>query len=263
MTIRIAHLSDLHFGRRVCLDMIDAIKADLGVQAPKLVVVTGDMTDRGRISEFRWARDFLTSLKIPFMTVPGNREVSISAFWEWMFPRFAMGRYSRFFGESDTILIRIEEAKLALLGLNSVHPFPSWPGSLARASRYWLKEQAAALKDYRKVLLVHHPVIPVIGASSFWAHSFSDAGEVLNICSRTGIGLILQGHKHRSAVMELNVPARNSRLVVSAAGAPLRAEWDSAYHVIDLLPTETVVTPRHFVDGRFVANGTYRFPCLG
>jgi len=149
-----------------------------------------------------------------------------------------------------------------LLGLNSVHSFPSWPGSLSRASRYWLKEQAAALKEYRKVLLVHHPVIPVIGASSFWAHSFSDAGEVLNICSQTGIELVLQGHKHRSAVVELNVPSRNARLVGAAAGAPLRSEWDPVYHMIDFLPQHIVVRPRQFVNDQFVSNGNYGFASL-
>jgi 3',5'-cyclic AMP phosphodiesterase CpdA len=258
--MRLAHLSDLHFGRRVCLEMVDAMRSDLLAQSPDLLVVTGDITDRGRISEFRWAREFLTSLAVPFMTVPGNREIGISAFWEWMVPRFAMSRYASFFGDSDRIVFSCEEDRTVFLGLNSVHPFPSWPGQLSRASRHWLKEQAKAFKSYRKVLLLHHPVMPVIRSSSFWAHSFSDAGEVLNICSETGIELILQGHKHRSSVVELRVPARNARLVVSAAGAPFRTEWDPAYHMIDILPAEIVVSPRQFVDHCFVANGNYRFP---
>ncbi len=205
----------------------------------------------GRISEFRRARDFLESLHAPCLSVPGNREVGFSAFWEWMFPRFAMRRYRHFFGPSDRILYCCEESKLAFIGLNSVHPFPSWPGSISRETRYWLKAQAAALKDYRKILFLHHPVMPVIRGSSFWAHSLSDAGELLNISSDTGIVLILQGHKHRSAVVEINVPARNARVVVSAAGAPLMTFWDPSYHMIDILDTEIVVQPREYRGRQF------------
>jgi 3',5'-cyclic AMP phosphodiesterase CpdA len=257
--MRLAHLTDLHFGTRVRGEMLACLTEDVKAQAPDLLVVTGDVTDRGLLSEFRAARAFLESLGIPFLSVPGNREVGVTAFWEWMFPRYAMGRYRRFFGPSDRVLHCCEEARLAFFGLNSVHPFPSWPGSISRDTRYWLKAQADALKDYRKVLFLHHPVMPVIRGSSYWAHSLADAGELLNISSETGIVLILQGHKHRSAVVEVSVPARDARVVVSAAGAPLMPFWDPAYHVIDMLETHMVVQPREFREGRFLENGAYRF----
>jgi 3',5'-cyclic AMP phosphodiesterase CpdA len=261
--MRVVHLTDLHFGPRVRAEMLESLREDVIGQSPELLIVTGDVTDHGRVSEFRSARDFLTSLRAPFLSVPGNREVGVSAFWEWMFPRFAMRRYRQFFGPSDRILYQCHESRLAFFGLNSVHPFPSWPGSISRETRYWLKAQAAALPDYRKILFLHHPVMPVIRGSSFWAHSLSDAGELLNISSETGIVLILQGHKHRSAVVELNVPARNARVVVSAAGAPLMRFWDPTYHVIDILDGEIVVRPREFIDGRFAGNETYRFGASG
>ncbi len=257
--MRVAHLTDLHFGNRVRPDMLASLIEDVNAQLPELVVVTGDVTDHGRVSEFRSARDFLASLHAPTLSVPGNREVGLSAFWEWMFPRFAMRRYRHFFGPSDRVLYCCEDSKLAFIGLNSVHPFPSWPGSISRETRYWLKAEAAALKGFRKILFLHHPVMPVIRGSSFWAHSLSDAGELLNISSETGIVLILQGHKHRSAVVEVSVPARNARVVVSAAGAPLMTFWDPSYHMIDILDSEIVVHPREFIDGSFMGNGAYRF----
>ncbi len=170
-----------------------------------------------------------------------------------------MTRFRSFFGSSDCILHQCEEEKVALFGLNSVHPFPSWPGKVRRATRYWLKEQSAGLPDYAKVLFLHHPVLPVIRGSSFWAHTLSDAGELLNICTDNGICLILQGHKHRSAVVEIHVPGRNARVVVSAAGAPLMSRWDSVYHLIDLSSTEVTVRPREFRDGFFVETATHKF----
>ena len=258
--MRLAHLSDLHFGRPASRERILSLKEDLLAHEPQLIVITGDITDRGRVSQFRRALDFLSQVGLPFIIVPGNREVSISAFWEWILPRLAMNRFRIFFGQSDCILWKSDQFKLALFGLNSVHAFPSWPGKIARESRYWLKQQAKNLSDYRKILFLHHPVMPVIRGSSFWAHTLSDAGELLNICTETGIGLILQGHKHRSSVVEINVPERNAKVVISAAGAPLASRWDAAYHLIEMLPAELVVFTREFIEGRFDQTGVYKFP---
>jgi len=259
MLMRLAHLSDLHLGRPISREKLRSLEEDLLSNRPELLVITGDITDRGRISQFRWAQEFLKDVGIPFLLTPGNREIPIAAFWEWMLPGFAMDRFRTFFGDSDRILLVCEGPRVALLGLNSVHAFPSWPGKISRESRYWLKQQAADLQDYRKVLFLHHPVMPVIRSSSFWAHTLSDAGELLNICTQTGIVLILQGHKHRSSVVELRVPARNAKVVVSAAGAPLMSHWDAAYHLIELSPHEMVVITREFVQDRFVQTGEYRF----
>jgi len=263
--MKFAHLSDLHFGRRVSHRKLDSLARDIVSQAPELLVITGDITDRGRVSQFRWASDFLKSLRIPFITVPGNREISFSAIWEWMLPSLAMRRYRSFFGASDRVLYHCPQANTVFFGLNSVHQLPSWPGTIARESRYWLKEQAAGFPGSVKVLFVHHPVLPVIRASSFWAHSLSDAGALLNVCTQTGIGLILQGHKHRSAVMELHYPERKARVVISSCGAPLLSLWDSVYHLIDVSPSMTCVQPREFIeeDGGFVKTAAYEFAVDG
>ena len=253
------HLSDLHFGGHISRAKLQALAEDIIAHRPHLIVITGDITDRGRIFEFRWARDFLMSLSIPFISVPGNREICISAIWEWLVPRFAMRRYSRFFGAPDRILFCDESTDTVFFGLNSVHAFPSWPGSISRETRHWLKEQAAQFPRANKVLFLHHPVAPVIRSSSFWAHTLSDAGELLNICSETGIALILQGHKHRSSVIEIRVPERNAKVVVSCGGAPLMSRWDPVYHIIDISEHSIVIEPREFLDGAFEGTKAYEF----
>jgi 3',5'-cyclic AMP phosphodiesterase CpdA len=254
-----AHLSDLHFGSHVSPEKLDSLGKDLISQAPELLVITGDVTDRGRLSQFRWAVTFLRSLDIPFIVVPGNREVGFSAVWEWMLPSFAMRRFDHFFGASDRIVYCSESNKVVFIGINSVHSFPAWPGTVSRETRYWLKRQSPLFEDYIKVLFLHHPVLPVIRGSSFWAHTLSDAGEILNICTQTGIKLILQGHKHRSAVMELNFPEREAKVVVSSCGAPLMSRWDSVYHLIELSQSSIIVHPREFVEGEFVGKKCYEF----
>lgn len=258
--MKIAHLSDLHFGRHVSQERLEALRYDLTSRGLDSIIISGDITDRGTVSQFRWARDFFQGLNIPFISVPGNREISIDAFWEWMFPRFAMRRYSKFFGPPDRVIHRSDGSDTVFFGLNSVHPFPSWPGTISRETRHWLREQADRFPECSKVLVLHHPVLPVVRSSSFWAHALSDAGEVLNICSNVGITLILQGHKHRSSIMEIRLPERNANIVVSASGAPLVSQWDSIYHVIDVSPKLIVAERREFSGSEFSERGCYRFP---
>jgi len=257
--MKTAHLGDLHIGRRIGRKKLEALAADLSSEGLDLLVLSGDITDFGLISEFRWARDFIQSLGIPFISVPGNREISPTALWEWMFPPLAMRRYSKFFGDNDRIIYRSDKDQVVFFGLNSVHSFPSWPGKISRKSRYWLKEQAAHFPGYFKSLFLHHPVLPVIRSSSFWAHCLSDAGEVLNICTQTGISLVLQGHKHRASVMEIAFPERDARVVVSSCGAPLMERWDSSYHVIEITTGSVVIHVRHFDEGGFVQRNAYQF----
>ncbi|MBI5252248.1 MAG: metallophosphoesterase [Desulfomonile tiedjei] len=259
--MRIAHLSDLHFGRRISRANLQALERDLMAQAPELLVVTGDLTDRGTIEQFRSAKEFFRSVGLPFISVPGNREIAVSAVLEWVLPTWlAMRRYSSFFGQMDRVVYVEESRRILFIGLNSVHWFPSWPGRISRPTRYWLRAFAAEHSSYTKILFLHHPVLPVIRASSFWAHALSDAGEVLNICTQTGFDLILQGHKHRSAVMEVNVPQRDSRIVVSCGGAPLMSIWDPVYHVIDISEQSIAVKTREFSQTDFVQIGAYEFP---
>lgn len=261
--MNVAHLSDLHFGRHVSDARVSALAEDLRSRDLDLIVVSGDVTDRGSRGQFHMAREFLRSVGTPYITVPGNREVSAAAVWEWLIPPLAMTRYRRFFGASDRIVLVAHEHKAVFLGVNTVHKLPSWPGKLSRRTRYWLKETAVGFPGYFKALILHHPVLPVIRGSSVWAHVLSDAGEILNICTHTGISLILQGHKHRSGIMEVHVPERNASVVVSCGGAPLAREWDPAYHRLCLSDGMLTVESREFGDGRFAANGCHSFPVNG
>jgi 3',5'-cyclic AMP phosphodiesterase CpdA len=261
--MKLAHLSDLHLGHHTSHTKLESLVEDLLSQAPDILVNTGDITDRGTVAQFRRARDFVNSLGLPFLSVPGNREVAITAVWEWLIPRLAMRRYHGFFGQIDKVVHCVEGSGVLLLGLNSVHPFPSWPGSISRESRHWLKDQAARHPEHVKILFLHHPVLPVIRSSSFWAHSLSDAGEVLNISTQTGINLILQGHKHRSAVMEITFPQRNASVVVSACGAPLMSRWDPTYHMVEVSKDMIRIRPRTFLHDRFVETGVHDFTLNG
>ncbi len=257
--MKFAHLSDLHFGKLVSTELLSALREDLHRNNPELLVVTGDLTNRGKPSEFKWALSFLKQLQIPYISIPGNREIGISAFWEWMFPRLAMNRYRKFFGNSDKIVLHKPSENILFIGLNSVHPFPPWPGGLKRETRYWLADLSANNLSATKIIFLHHPVMPVTRSSSFWAHTFTDAGALLQICAQSKLTVILQGHKHRSAVMEVNLPETSSKIIVSCAGAPLTLYWDPAYNIIEITDDSVRISVRNYLKPGFDQTALYSF----
>jgi 3',5'-cyclic AMP phosphodiesterase CpdA len=78
--MRLAHLSDLHFGKHDTVVSATLAK-ELQAQEPDLVVVSGDFTQTGSEAEFRAAREFLDTLTAPIFAVPGNHDVPQRDMW--------------------------------------------------------------------------------------------------------------------------------------------------------------------------------------
>ena len=72
----IVHLSDLHFGR-VDPHLLDPLASALQALKPDLVVVSGDLTQRARKTQFAQARAFLDRLPRPQVVVPGNHDIPL------------------------------------------------------------------------------------------------------------------------------------------------------------------------------------------
>ena len=88
------HLSDLHFGteRAGC---IQAIQQFCQQYRPEAIVVSGDLTQRARFKQFYHCRQFLDSLHIPYLVVPGNHDIPLYHVWNRFF--YPIVRYQSFF----------------------------------------------------------------------------------------------------------------------------------------------------------------------
>jgi 3',5'-cyclic AMP phosphodiesterase CpdA len=79
MMRRLAHLSDLHFGRPDAT-VVDALSRTLVVERPDLVVISGDFTQRARRGQFRAAGAFLAGLHAAGLrtlyVTPGRQKLS-------------------------------------------------------------------------------------------------------------------------------------------------------------------------------------------
>lgn len=192
--IRLAHLSDIHFGGEN-VAAVEACLERLHGEALDAVVVSGDLTQFGEPPEFEAARAWLDRLPTPRLVTPGNHDSPYFAVPQRIFAPFA--RYRRAIGEVDrqTVLA----PGLALYGLNTargVQPRANWSkGQISRAqTQAAVDGLAAAPDDALRVVVLHHPLTEMLGGpmtGRVWggpkaAQRFAEAG----------VDLVLSGHIH-------------------------------------------------------------------
>ena len=189
---RIVHISDLHFGR-ANLALVEPLLASIVDLRPDVVAVSGDLTQRATVGQFKAARDFLRRIPFPQIVVPGNHDIS---FWN-LYRRFRrpLERYRRYINaEAEP---SYADDRLFLLGLNTARSLAWKEGRISLAQIAWLRDQFYALApQVFKVLVLHHPFVPLEGKDDFDAVGRAElALEAMENC---GADLILAGHLHQS-----------------------------------------------------------------
>lgn len=162
MTIRIAQISDLHFGRdtpRVAESLLNQLTAD----RPTMVAVCGDLTQRAREREFRAARDFLNRLPAPALVVPGNHDLPGWRLWSRFLRPWR--RWQRHIIEtSPSAVTPFATDGLVAVGVNTARrwgPYPDWSRGRINAKQVAsaLAELDHAAPGALRVIVAHHPFL--------------------------------------------------------------------------------------------------------
>jgi 3',5'-cyclic AMP phosphodiesterase CpdA len=187
---RLVHLSDLHFDhvdRRTC----DAVLAFVRKFEPHLVVVTGDLTQRARRTEFASARAFLDALPQPQIVVPGNHDVPL-----WNVARRVvtpLGRYRKYI--TDNLCPFHTDSEIAVAGVNTAHAWTIKEGAIGHADLAGVCRRLERLGGHVvKIVASHHP-LPTTRVRRPWTEKRRHAVEVLVEC---GVDIFLTGHLHLS-----------------------------------------------------------------
>ncbi|HEX4180884.1 MAG TPA: metallophosphoesterase [Caulobacteraceae bacterium] len=190
--VRLAHLSDIHFGCEdvaACAAAIEAVAAF----APDLVVVTGDLTRNGLPSEFAAARAWLKRLPGPRLVTPGNHDTPY-----WNLPMRAaipFGRYRRYIGPIHQAVDGAGVVGRAVNSARGAQPRLNWSKGAVRLSRIRnAGAELAAAGSALKVFACHHPLREVEGERVAGGVRRGDAAS--GILAAAGIDLILTGHLH-------------------------------------------------------------------
>lgn len=188
----IAHLSDLHFGREDPR-LVEALVDLLAAQAPAVVAVSGDLTQRARRGQFRRAAQFLDRVPGRHLVVAGNHDISLFNPWaRWRPFRNTGGLLGR---ERATTLCTDDTL---LIGANSTRRARHKSGGLSERTERLVAEAVGEPENGKPFvgLVMHHPVFepPQDRAPS------PRRRALLRRLHEAGVQFILSGHHHRPAV---------------------------------------------------------------
>jgi 3',5'-cyclic AMP phosphodiesterase CpdA len=194
VTVRLAHISDIHFGGENTHAVMAATER-VNAGDIDLVVVTGDLTRFAEVEEFARAAAWLKEITPPKLVTPGNHDAPYLAWGERVFTPFR--RYERAIGPAAAQVHR--GGGFAVRGLNTARgaqPRLNW--SKGQISR----RQVAAAVDWFggadpacvRIVACHHPLTEMIGGpmtGRVW-------GGPAAACdfAQARVDLVLSGHIH-------------------------------------------------------------------
>jgi len=195
---RIAHLSDLHFGAHEPA-IVDALLEALAELAPDVIVISGDLTQRARVTQFRAADRFLRQIEAdgrPVVLVPGNHDIPLfdvarrflSPLRRWE-SHIATGRRGHHFDEH-----------VAVVGLNTARSLTFKDGQLSIGQINSLAHAfAGAPPDAMRLLVSHHPLVPILsGLEASWRAR--NGAHALAAIRAAHVHLLLAGHLHHAGI---------------------------------------------------------------
>jgi len=219
-SFRIAHVSDIHFGKINNELVVPALVDEVNGGGFDAVVISGDLTQRAREREFRPAVEMLEAMAPPIVVIPGNHDIP-----PWWRPVDRLtdhgGPFREWISDDPTpsLVVKSEGGeRLSVFGLDSSHGL-AIAGGRIRPSHIdvmadFFGEQPP---DAFRVLTVHHPLkmLRAIGP-----HDVArGARRTLRRAGERRVDLILSGHVHRSHVAHIETDVEEGhRIVIASAG---------------------------------------------
>ena len=225
---RIAHISDTHFGTEdapVCA----SLKNELLREAPDLVVLTGDITQRARPEQFRAARAFLDNLApIPLLALPGNHDLPLFDLFTRILQPYRY--YQRYI--CSTLAPVWQGPEVAVLAVNSTrvlrHELGALPNKMVREVRQHLR----MLPQPFKVVALHHPLAVIEHDDR--RNRVRGADEALNTWIEAGADLFLGGHIHLPYCIPVGSESRQAIVLQAGTAVSTRRRngYPNSFHLV-------------------------------
>ncbi|MEP7282384.1 MAG: metallophosphoesterase [Rubrivivax sp.] len=223
MTV-VLQVSDPHFGceRPAVVRALERLAIEL---RPDLLLMSGDITQRARRSQFGRARAFVDRLQMPAeLVIPGNHDIPLFNLAARLF--FPYRNHRRAFGHE--LEPQFETADLQLLGLNTTRWWRHADGEVSAEQISRVARQLEAGRQARpsqwRVIVVHQPVAvtrPQDRHNLLHGHA-----AAVQRWSAAGADLIVGGHIHLPFVL------------------PLRERWPALPHPVWAVQAGTAVSRR-------------------
>jgi len=194
----------------------DAIREINGI-SPDVVLVTGDLTEDGIMSEFRTAATHMKKMKAEkVIYVSGNHDYRSTGYL----------LFRQLFSFSQIT----EVGNAVIIVVSSARPDRD-DGEVGNRQNLWLESTLSKHHDKLKIVAIHHHVIPVpdTGADQI---TVIDAGDVLRSLTKSKVNLVLSGHRHRPWRWQIE----NMKVIHagSVSCEKLRGFFCNSYNVIEI-----------------------------
>ncbi len=200
MSIQFIQLSDTHIREpgRLAYRRLDtapylerAVNAIMALpQKPEAVVMTGDLTDFGRIQEYEHLARLIEPLDMPVYLMPGNHDDRDNL-------RVVFSDHS-YLGQSGYVQYEMPIGKLMLLALDTTMPGES-SGALCAERLNWLAEKLDVYRDQPVVVAMHHPPFQTMIGHMDRIGLLSGQAELSDLLSGyTNVERVICGHLHRA-----------------------------------------------------------------
>ncbi|HEY0857318.1 MAG TPA: metallophosphoesterase [Albitalea sp.] len=227
------HISDPHFGTEQP-PVVEALLRLAAQEHPELVMLSGDITQRARRSQFRAARGFVDRLgDIPTLVIPGNHDIPLFNLAARLLAPYA--NFERAFGaELEPVH---ESARLLLIALNTTRPRRHKNGELSREQiERVARRLRAAQHGQLRAVVVHQPI--AVTRPEDEHNLLRGHAAAIEAWSAAGADLVLGGHIHLPYVLALHerLPGLARRLwAVQAGTAVSRRVREGAPNSVNLI----------------------------
>ena len=211
-------ISDPHFGTARPAVM-EALVALAGQQRPDVLVLSGDITQRARVSQFSQARAFCDRLEIPhLLAIPGNHDISLFNPYQRFFKPYA--RFLRAFGpEMEPSL------STPMLNISCVKTTRRWRHTNGEVSSAQIKRVVAELARsdaaQLRIVVVHQPVH--VNRAKDEHDRLRGWEPAVHAWAKAGADIVMGGHIHLPYSCDLSsrLPGLARRLWCVQAGTAL------------------------------------------
>jgi len=246
MSALLMQISDTHFGverRSVC----DALRRLAQAQRPGVLLLSGDITQRARASQFAAARSFVDSLGIAArVTLPGNHDIALFNVFERLLAPYRS--YRRAFGAAHDAVFDGEGVRIVSVDSTRAHRHVD--GELSTDQ---IDAVAHALADapggVLRVVMLHHPV--AVSRPDEKHNRVHGHREAVSRWRAAGVDLILGGHIHLPFVRRLEGDGLRTAWAVQAGTAVSERTRPEAGNSVNLIRAITLRDARTAVVERW------------
>lgn len=260
---RLIHLSDLHFGAHDPR-LVEAVEQRIHEEKPDLVVISGDLTQRARIEQFKEACRFLERLREAghdVLAVPGNHDVPLyDVLRRFLSP---LTRYRKYI--DDELCPYHELPGGAVLGINTARSLTFKDGRISHEQMDFIRHSFAPTDPKgMRVLVTHHPLFALpVGDGPELSKAIGRHELALDAIADAGVDLLLAGHNHRASAHHATdlVTRAGSALVIQAGTATstrLRDE-EQSFNQIDVDGNSVTLNVQSWAGGKFESADVQQF----